>query len=243
MAALKKRNKKKSNRLRNFCLLLLLLLCLLTASQVFLFGYVKPPLTVASARSWVDYALQRGPQPQPGRWVALENFSPNLRRAVLASEDQRFLSHFGFDFIELGQALRSLREGGYLRGASTITMQTARTMFLWPARSWTRKLAEAYYSMWLEIIWSKEKILEFYLNSVDWGPGLVGADAAAVKYFHCRALDLDREQAALLAAVLPGPHLWRPDKPSAAVERRAERILREMSKVPLVGRKLAADGS
>ena len=235
MTVLKKRDPKKSHRLRNFCLLLLLLLSMLTAAQVFIFGYVKPPLTVTSARSWIDYALRRGPQPPPGQWTPLDDFSPNLRRAVLASEDQRFLSHFGFDFIELGQALRSLHEGGYLRGASTITMQTARTMFLWPARSWTRKLAEAYYSMWLEIIWSKEKILEFYLNSVDWGPGLIGAEAAAVKYFHCRARELGREQAALLAAVLPGPHLWRPDKPTAAVERRAERILREMAKVPLVG--------
>ena len=240
MAAKIKKRKQKSKRWRNLCLLLLLVLCLLTVAQVFLFGFVKPPLTVASSRSWINYALQRGPQPQAShKWVVLEGFSPNLRRAVLASEDQRFLSHFGFDFIELGQALRSLREGGYLRGASTITMQTARTMFLWPARSWTRKLAEAYYSMWLEIIWSKEKILEFYLNSVDWGPGLVGAEAAAVKYFHCRALELDCQQAALLAAVLPGPHLWRPDRPTAAVERRAERILREMSKVPLVGQNLA----
>ena len=120
-------------------------------------------------------------------------------------------------------------------------MQTARTMFLWPARSWGRKIAEAYYTMLLEIVWSKEKILEFYLNRVDWGPGLVGAEAAAVKYFHCRALELDREQAALLAAVLPGPHLWRPDRPTAAVKRRVERILKEMSKVSLVGRKFVGE--
>ncbi len=235
MTVLKKREAKKSHRLRNFCLLLLLFLNLLIAAQVFIFGYVKPPLTITSARAWIDYAWQRGPRPPARQWIPLEDFSPNLRRAVLASEDQRFLTHFGLDFIELGQALRSLGKGGYLRGASTITMQTARTMFLWPARSWIRKLAEAYYSLWLEIIWSKKKILEFYLNSVDWGPGLTGAEAAAVKYFHCRARELSREQAALLAAVLPGPHLWRPDKPTAAVERRAQRILREMAKVPLVG--------
>ena len=208
---------------------------LLTALQVWVFGNLKPPLTLTSAYSWINYTLKRGPHPQTGQWVALERFSPHLRRAVLASEDQRFLSHHGFDFIELGQALRSLREGGFLRGASTITMQTARTMFLWPARNWGRKLAEAYYTMWLEIIWSKEKILEFYLNSVDWGPGIIGAEAAAKRYFHCRAFALNREQAALLAAVLPGPHLWRPDHPSAAVKRRVERIMKEMPKVPLVG--------
>ena len=235
---MKDRKKKKTNRLRNSALFLLFFLLSLTAIQVFGFGFMKPPLTVKSAYSWVNYTFKRGPQPKKRPWLKLEEFSPHLRRAVMASEDQRFLSHHGFDFIELGQALHSLVDGGYLRGASTITMQTARTMFLWPARSWVRKLAEAYYSMWLEIIWSKEKILEFYLNSVDWGPDLIGAEAAARKYFHCRALDLTRRQAALMAAVLPGPHLWRPDKPTEVVTRRAERILLEIPKVPLVGRDL-----
>ena len=211
---------------------------MLTALQVFIFGYVKPPMTISRAYSWINYVFSKGDRPQSGSWVPLKGFSPELRRAVIASEDQRFLSHHGFDFIELGQALRSLREGGYLRGASTITMQTARTMFLCPARNWGRKLAEAYYTLLLEIIWSKEKILEFYLNSVDWGPGLIGAEAASRRYFHCRALDLNREQAARLAAVLPGPHLWRPDQPSAAVIRRVERILKEIPKVTLVGERL-----
>ena len=87
----------------------------------------------------------------------------------------------------------------------------------------------------LELIWSKDKILEFYLNSVDWGPGIIGAEAASLKYFHCHALDLNSEQSALLAAVLPGPHLWRPDRPSDAVKRRVERIRQEMEKVPLIG--------
>ncbi|HIE07609.1 MAG TPA: monofunctional biosynthetic peptidoglycan transglycosylase [Desulfarculaceae bacterium] len=235
-----RRRKKSKNlsKLRNYCLLLLLLIVLLTGLQVFVFGYVKPPLTISRAHSWINHTFMRGSRPRAGQWVPLAGFSPDLRRAVIASEDQRFLSHHGFDFIELGQALRSLREGGYLRGASTITMQTARTMFLCPARNWGRKLAEAYYTLLLEIIWSKEKILEFYLNSVDWGPGLIGAEAASIRYFHCRALELNREQAAHLAAVLPGPHLWRPDRPSAAVKRRVERILKEIPKVALVGDRL-----
>ncbi len=223
---------------RNRFLLLLLSIVVLSALQVFVFGFVKPPLTISSVYSWINYTLMDGPRPPARTWVPLKDFSPELRRAVLASEDQRFMSHHGFDFIELGEALRSLREGGYLRGASTITMQTARTMFLCPARNLGRKLAEAYYTLLLEIIWSKEKILEFYLNSVDWGPGLIGAEAASRRYFHCRALELNREQAARLAAVLPGPHLWRPDRPSAAVKRRAERILEEIPKVALVGERL-----
>ncbi len=214
---------------------MLLLIFLLTVLQVFVFGFVRPPLTIPRARAWVASALKQGVSPKSRQWVNLEGFSPHLRRAVLASEDQRFLRHHGFDFIELGLALQVLHEGGALRGASTISMQTARTMFLWPARSWWRKLAEAYYTMLLELIWSKDKVLEFYLNSVDWGPGILGAEAASLKYFHCHALDLSSEQSALLAAVLPGPHLWRPDRPSDAVKRRVERIRQEMEKVPLVG--------
>jgi len=228
--------KKKFTSWRSRFLLLFGLVVSLTALQVFVFGLVKPPLTIPVARAWIDYGLKRGICPQSRQWVRLEEFSPYLRRAVLASEDQRFLRHRGFDFIELGQALRSLYEGGHLRGASTISMQTARTMFLWPARSWWRKFGEAYYTLWLELLWSKEKILEFYLNSVDWGPGIQGAEAASLKYFDCHAVDLNAEQAALLAAVLPGPHLWRPDRPTAAVKRRVERIRQEMDKVPLVGR-------
>ncbi len=212
-----------------------LLVILLTVAEVSLFGWARPPLTVPDAVAWGRYYLDRGPRPRSRPWVALADISPELRRAVIASEDQRFLRHHGFDFIELGQALRSLREGGRLRGASTISMQTARTMFLWPARSWLRKLAEAYYTLWLELIWSKEKILEFYLNSVDWGPGIRGVEAAARYYFNCSAARLDGGQAARLAAVLPGPHFWRPDQPTAAVMRRIEWIRREMRKVPLVG--------
>ncbi|MCK5539384.1 MAG: monofunctional biosynthetic peptidoglycan transglycosylase [Deltaproteobacteria bacterium] len=232
---LKSRKNKKSNLWRNRFLLLFLFVLLLTVFQVSVFGLVKPPLTIPVVRAWIAYGLRQGAQPKSHQWVELKKFSPHLRRAVLASEDQRFLDHYGFDFIELGQVLRSLHEGGNLRGASTISMQTARTMFLWPARSWLRKFGEVYYTMLLELIWSKEKILEFYLNRVDWGPGIYGAEAAAVKYFHCHALDLNAGQAALLAAVLPGPHLWRPDKPTAAVKRRVERILPQMQKVPLVG--------
>ncbi|MEA3545865.1 MAG: monofunctional biosynthetic peptidoglycan transglycosylase [Thermodesulfobacteriota bacterium] len=231
----KSRKIKKNRSWWSRFLILFLVIVLLTLSQVFIFGYVKPPLTIPVAKAWVAYALNLGARPQSHQWVALKEFSPHLRRAVLASEDQRFLRHYGFDFIELGQALRSLHEGGALRGASTISMQTARTMFLWPARSWLRKFGEAYYTLCLELVWSKEKILEFYLNSVDWGPGIHGGEAAALKYFNCHALDLDAGQAALLAAVLPGPHLWRPDRPTAAVKRRGKRILKEMEKVSLVG--------
>lgn len=232
----RKNGKNRKNRFwRRWFLFLLLLFLSLTFLQVYIFGFIKPPLTIPVARAWVACAFKQGDCPKPRLWVALNEISPFLRRAVLASEDQRFLRHHGFDFIELGMALQALHEGGALRGASTISMQAARTMFLWPARSWLRKFAEAYYTLLLELIWSKEKILEFYLNSVDWGPQVYGAESAALKYFNCHAQDLNAKQSALLAAVLPGPHLWRPDRPTDAVNRRVARISQEMDKVPLVG--------
>lgn len=204
--------------------------------QVLLFGRHRPPLTVADLHRDGFSSLLQG-KATSMTWRPISFFSPHLRRAVLASEDQRFLHHHGFDFIELGEALRALIDGSHLRGASTLSMQTARTMFLWPARSWLRKLAEAYYTLLLEFLWSKEKIFEFYLNTVDWGPGLRGGDAAARRYFNCSAAELTPEQAARLAAVLPGPHLWRPDHATEAVVRRTRRILQEMKKMPLVGRR------
>jgi len=233
----KGRQSQKTKRRRRSWLLWLpgLLIIVLTITQVLVFGWVKPPLRMPVAAQWTRFYLHRGERPGSHPWVALADISPALRRAVVASEDQRFLHHHGFDFIELGQALHALIDGSRLRGASTISMQVARTMFLWPARSWLRKLAEAYYTLWLELLWSKEKILEFYLNSVDWGPGIRGAEDAAQHYFHCSAAELDADQAARLAAILPSPHFWRPDRPTAAVVRRINWILREMKKVPLVG--------
>ncbi len=231
----KKGARRRPPRRRRLLWLPGLLVVGLTCLQVLAFGWVRPPLTVPVALRWVRFYCHRGERPKPHPWVPLEKISPELRRAVLASEDQRFLQHHGFDFIELGQALHALFDGNRLRGASTISMQTARTMFLWPARSWLRKLAEAYYTLWLELLWSKEKIFEFYLNSVDWGPGLRGAEAAARYYFHVPASRLDADQAVRLAAILPGPHFWRPDRPTAAVIRRINWIRREMKKVPLVG--------
>jgi monofunctional biosynthetic peptidoglycan transglycosylase len=126
----------------------------------------------------------------------------------------------------------ALRKG--YRGASTITMQVARTVFLWPERSWLRKSAEAYYTLFIEILWSKERILEVYLNTVDWGPGLNGAEAASRKYFSRPALHISASQAALLAAILPSPHRWSPTKPNARVLQRQKRILKDMKKMPLI---------
>ena len=172
-------------------------------------------------------------QPQ-AYWRPLKEISPHLKKAVLAGEDQRFLSHYGFDFTELNQAIKEMALNKSARGASTLTMQVARTVFLWPKRSWLRKAAEAYYTVLIEIFWSKERILEVYLNTVDWGSGLMGAEAASRKYFHRSSASISSHQAARLAAILPNPDKWSPTRPSAWVLIRQKRILKDMKRMPLL---------
>jgi monofunctional biosynthetic peptidoglycan transglycosylase len=167
------------------------------------------------------------------RWRDLKDISPFLIRAVLAGEDQRFMSHNGFDFIEMNRAFHDLISAKRIRGASTITMQVARTIFLWPGRSWTRKIMEAYYTVLIELLWSKTRILEIYLNYVDWGTGIMGAEAASQKYFHVNSGKISASQASLMAAILPSPHLWSPLNPNKIVSERQKRILRDMNKIHL----------
>ena len=164
----------------------------------------------------------------------MEEISPNLRKAVLAGEDQRFLSHHGFDLREMNKAIRDIALKKGYRGASTITMQVARTVFLWPDRSWPRKMAEAYYTLLIEICWSKERILEIYLNTVDWGTGIMGAEAASRKYFQTSAFGISCSQAALLAAILPNPHKGSPNHPGPQLLKRQKKILKDMKKMPLL---------
>jgi len=210
-------------------LLLLLLMILLTALQVFVFGYVKPPLTISRAHSWINYVLKKGPRPQTGHWVPLAGFSPELRRAVVASEDQRFLSHHGFDFIELGQALRSLREGGYLRGASTITMQLARNLFLPPEKRYDpsvdRKALEMNIAQELTALYSKDEILEMYLNLLNYGQLAYGPEAAAQVYFGKSASDLSLAEASFLAGIPQQPANLNPYKNFEAVRQRQQVVL------------------
>jgi monofunctional glycosyltransferase len=215
----------------------LLFVCfILSVVEVALLRWVNPPFTVMTARQWIchmaGYAEEEGPRID---WRPLDEMSPHIRKAVLAGEDQRFLSHKGFDFTEINEAMKDmldLRRG--FRGASTITMQAARTVFLWPARSFLRKILEAYYTVLIEIFWDKGRILEIYLNTVDWGKGTMGIEAASWRYFHVSSAHLSRSQAALLAAVLPSPHRWSPTHPGPRVLQRQQRILRDMEIMPLV---------
>lgn len=162
-------------------------------------------------------------------WVDWKDISDYLKLAVIASEDQNFPTHHGFDFDAIQQALQHNAKGGSLRGASTISQQVAKNIFLWSGRSWVRKGIEVWFTAWLEVLLSKERILEIYLNSAEWGEGIFGAEAAAQYYFHVSAKHLTKEQASLLAAVLPNPRNWNPAKPTAYIRSRGEFIQQQMN--------------
>jgi monofunctional biosynthetic peptidoglycan transglycosylase len=166
-------------------------------------------------------------------WVPLERMSPSLPVAVMASEDQRFLEHHGFDFKAIEHAARRNMEHPEKRklGASTISQQTAKNVFLWPGRSWVRKGFEAYFTALIELFWSKQRIMEVYLNSIEMGDGIYGADAVAEWHFHCQASDLSRSQCALIAATLPNPRKFNSAKPSGYMLTRRDKILHEMKYV------------
>ena len=167
-------------------------------------------------------------------WVALEDISPFMPVAVVASEDANFLHHHGFDFDAIQKAAKRNREHPEKRrlGASTISQQTAKNVFLWPGRSWLRKGFEAYFTILIELTWPKQRIMEVYLNSIEMGEGIYGADAVAYEHFGCSAAELSRSQCALIAATLPNPRRFSSLNPSGYMKKRQARIEREMRHVP-----------
>ncbi len=169
-------------------------------------------------------------------WVSIGKISHAMPLAVVASEDNRFMTHHGFDSEQIRQAMEEAKRGGRRRGASTISQQTAKNVFLWPGRSWLRKGFEAYFTVLIEFVWGKERIMEVYLNSIEMGRGIFGVEAAANTYFSKSAASLTRPEAALIAASLPNPRKRNPGAPSAYMRRRQGTILslmRKMADVPI----------
>jgi len=192
---------------------------------------LNPPFTsFMLARHFENLSSSRGPVPLAQRWVPLQAISAELALAVIAGEDQRFPAHHGFDFTEVVRALEQAGDGT-LRGASTISQQTAKNLFLWSGRSWLRKGLEAWYTFWLELVCGKRRILELYLNIAEFAPDVYGAEAAAERYFRKPTLALSRNEAALLAAVLPAPRTRQLLKPSAEVTARQRWVLRQMAQL------------
>ena len=165
-------------------------------------------------------------------WTSIDAISPSLQRAVLASEDAKFCLHDGFDWESLEKNMDKLQQGKRSKGGSTISMQTVKNLFLWPNRSFIRKGVEAYLTVWLELLWPKERILEVYLNIAEWGKGIYGAEAAAQHYFGVPASRLTSRQAALLAVSLPLPLRYNPASPGPYISSRAGVIQGRMNSVP-----------
>jgi len=202
--------------LKKLLLMIVGAILLLWLIALLLFRFVSPPLTLTMLISIFDNQ----------RWtkhdsVSLKNISPNLQRAVIASEDGRFCLHNGIDFDAVQDAMDDYEARGKLRGASTISMQVSRNVFLWTGGGVVRKALEAPLALSLDAAWSKRHILEIYLNIAEWGPGVFGAEAAAHYYFHKPAAQLSSYEAARLAAILPNPIRWNAAKPTAYIERRA----------------------
>lgn len=210
--------------------LLILMVALLAGPFVLILplNFVQPLTTMVMLRRAAQRTIDGRSPSYPRRdVVAREAISPHLRRAVLASEDDRFYLHWGFDVKEIESALERARRGRRLRGASTITQQVAKNLFLWEGRSYVRKGYEAYLTLVLEVCLSKDRILDLYLNLAEWGDGIFGAEMAARTHFRKSAKSLTREEAALLAAVLPSPIRWSPH--GAVAARRSPLILQTMS--------------
>lgn len=161
-------------------------------------------------------------------WTPWERLSDQAKLAVIASEDQKFPHHHGFDFEQIGKALKAWRSGESLRGASTISQQTAKNLFLWTGRDWIRKGLEAWFTVLIELLWPKERILEVYLNVAEWDDGVFGLEAAARHYFGVSAADLTTAQASRLAAILPNPREWSASQPSSYILQRSQWIQRQM---------------
>ena len=165
------------------------------------------------------------------QWVSWKQIAPSAKLAVIAAEDQRFADHMGLDFQAIERAIEHNRQNRRTRGASTITQQLAKNLFLWPERTWVRKGLETGYTLLIELMWPKQRVLEVYLNVVEFGPGVYGVEAAAQTYFRKHASQLTYPEAALLAAVLPNPRRFRVDQPTAYVENRAAWIRSQMNRI------------
>ena len=165
------------------------------------------------------------------KWVPIKEISENMALAVVSSEDNLFMSHSGFDFDQIQKAIEEAEKTGHQRGASTISQQTAKNVFLWNGRSWVRKGLEAYFTVLIELIWGKERIMEVYLNSIEMGPGIYGAEAVAQAHFGKSASKLTRREAALIAATLPNPLKYSSKNPSKYMRKRQRQITRLMGLV------------
>jgi monofunctional biosynthetic peptidoglycan transglycosylase len=195
---------------------------------VLVFRFVPPPFTALMVERKIESWFDGQPIDLQRDWEPWDRISDDLKVAVIAGEDQKFAEHWGFDIDAIQAALAHNERGGSIRGASTLSQQVSKNLFLWSGRSYLRKGLEAWFTALIEVFWSKQRILEVYVNSVEWDDGVFGAQAAAQHHFHVNASQLTTQQASYLAAVLPNPREWSASHPSSYVSRRAGWIRQQM---------------
>ena len=191
---------------------------------VIVFKFVPVPFTPLMVTRAIEQKLDGKEMTCSHDWVSMDEISPNLQKAVIASEDGTFMQHHGFDFTAMQKAFKSNNKGKKIKGGSTISQQTAKNVFLWQGRSYIRKMFEAYFTVLIEFIWGKERILEVYLNSIEMGTGVYGAQAAANHWYKKDAKNLSVQQAAGIAAILPNPRKYKATDSSSYINRRKAKI-------------------
>ena len=200
---------------------------------VILFRWIPIPYTPLMAIRAIENKSAGKEMVLSHDWVPIEEISPNIQKAVIASEDGTFLTHYGFDFSAIQKAVKNNSKGKRLKGGSTISQQTAKNIFLWQGKSYLRKGLEAYFTVLIEIFWSKERIMEVYLNSIEMGDGVYGIEAASQHWYRKSANDLTKFEAAGIAAILPNPRKYKATNSSFYIERRKGRIVKHMRYVKL----------
>lgn len=203
----------------------------LSVFSVMVFKFLPVPFTPLMVSRTIDNIVDGKELEFSHDWESLDDISPNLQKAVIASEDATFLTHNGFDFEAMQKALKNNRKGRKIKGGSTISQQTAKNVFLWQGRSYLRKGLEAYFTVLIEVIWGKERIMEVYLNSIEMGTNVYGAEAAAHHWYQKSAANLTIQQAAGIAAILPNPRRFKAINSSGYTNRRKGRIIKLMRQV------------
>jgi monofunctional glycosyltransferase len=212
---------------------LILWFIVLSVFSVLLFRFVPVPCTPLMFTRHFEQKAEGRETRWEHDWVPVDSLSQNLQKAVIASEDATFLEHHGFDFKAMQKAYKNNKKGKRIKGGSTISQQTAKNVFLWQGRSYLRKGLEAYFTLLIETLWSKERIMEVYLNSIEMGDGVYGAQAACRYWYKKDATSLTKAEAAGIAAILPNPRRYKAANSSAYIQRRKSNIIRAMRRVTL----------
>lgn len=233
--AIKRRRKQKRSPLKNnkwilfskkWLIRIIGLFFATTIVWVLLLKFINPPITYLMIKRGFEWkAAGKGFKIEKD-WLSYNEIADNLKKAAIAGEDAHFLTHYGFDTDAIIKAFKRNKESKKLRGGSTISQQVAKNVFLWPQRSWLRKGLESYFTFLIELTWSKKRILEMYLNVIEMGQGVYGAEAASHYYFNKSAKNLTKKEAALIIAILPNPRKWDARNPSPYINRRANSIVR-----------------